>query len=133
MNQESDRQLAYTTAQLLRAVAWVGAFGLLLTAAALWLAAAGGNRWLAAAALAAGLAAGWAQLRLAFDARLLAGFAEGRQAPEQLDAALSALGLRQAAESRSMKSRCRGALRWLRYAVGLLGLQAVLILCMLMC
>lgn len=133
MNTESDGQLAYTTAQLLRAAVWVGAFSLLLTTAALWLAAAGGTRWLAATTLMTGLAAGWVQLRLAFDARLLAGFADGRQTPAALDAALSALGLRQTAEPRSMLSRCRGTLRWLRYAVGLLGLQGISVLGMLVC
>ena len=60
-------------------------------AAAVYLAA---PAWLAALALLAGAAGCFLQLRLAFDARLFAGFAEGRQTPEELDAALSALGLR---------------------------------------
>ena len=102
MDYESEQQLAYTTAQLLRAAMWAGGLNLLLMAAAVYLAA---PAWLAALALFAGSIGCFLQLRLAFDARLFAGFAEGRQTPAQLDTALSELGLRMAVAPRSMQAR----------------------------
>ena len=51
MDYESEQQLAYTTAQLLRAAMWAGGLNLLLMAAAVYLAA---PVWLAALALLAG-------------------------------------------------------------------------------
>lgn len=128
MDYESEQQLAYTTAQLLRAAMWAGGLNLLLMAAAVYLAA---PAWLAALALLAGSIGCFLQLRLAFDARLFAGFAEGRQTPAQLDAALSALGLRKAVAPRSMQARCRGALRLLRVWLCALALELVLVLCLL--
>ena len=127
MDYESEQQLAYTTAQLLRAAMWAGGLNLLLMAA-VYLAA---PAWLAALALFAGSIGCFLQLRLAFDARLFAGFAEGRQTPAQLDAALSALGLRKAVAPRSMQARCRGALRLLRVWLCALALELVLVLCLL--
>ena len=87
--------------------------------------------WLAALALLAGSIGCFLQLRLAFDARLFAGFAEGRQTPAQLDTALSALGLRKAVAPRSMQARCRGALRLLRLWLCALALALLLVLCLL--
>ena len=127
MDYESEQQLAYTTAQLLRAAMWAGGLNLLLMAA-VYLAA---PAWLAALALFAGSIGCFLQLRLAFDARLFAGFAEGRQTPAQLDAALSALGLRKAVAPRSMQARCRGALRLLRVWLCALALALLLVLCLL--
>ena len=127
MDYESEQQLAYTTAQLLRAAMWAGGLNLLLMAAAVYLAA---PAWLAALALFAGSIGCFLQL-LAFDARLFAGFAEGRQTPAQLDAALSALGLRKAVAPRSMQARCRGALRLLRVWLCALALALLLVLCLL--
>ena len=97
-------------------------------AAAVYLAA---PAWLAALVLLAGSISCFLQLRLAFDARLFAGFAEGRQTPAQLDAALSALGLRKAVAPRSMQARCNGALRLLRLWLWALALELVLVLCLL--
>ena len=127
MDYESEQQLAYTTAQLLRAAMWAGGLNLLLVAA-VYLAA---PVWLAALALLAGSIGCFLQLRLAFDARLFAGFAAGRQTPAQLDAALSALGLRKAVAPRSMQARCNGALRLLRLWLWALALELVLVLCLL--
>ncbi|MDO5638759.1 MAG: hypothetical protein Q4G28_02720 [Neisseria sp.] len=131
----ADQQLAATTAKLLRASGWLGAFSLLLTAAALWQASEkqGLGLWLALAELPLGAAACFWQFRLAFDARLFAAFAEGVQTPEALDAALSDLGLRPAADGRvrEMRDRCRGAVRLLRRLLVMVVLQMLLVLCML--
>lgn len=132
----NDRHQAATTAKLLRASAWIGAFSLLLTAAALWQARAaqGWVLWLALAVLPLGAAACFWQFRLAFDARLFAAFADHTQTSEDLDAALSALGLRPDAhgQPRSMAARCRGAVRLLRRLLAAVVLQMLLVLCMLM-
>jgi hypothetical protein len=133
-SEETERQLAYTTAALLRAAAPLFWLNLLLFAAVWWRLwpLPGLPLWLLGiAALLVGLAALVLQVRLGFDARLFDGFARGRQTPPQLDSALYTLGLAKPLSPRSMALRCAGALRLARLWQCLTGLQILLLLCML--
>ena len=133
-SEETERQLAYTAAALLRAAAPLFWLNLLLFAAVwwrLWLLPSLPVWLLGIAALLVGLAALVLQVRLGFDARLFAGFASGRQTPPQLDDALYTLGLAKSLPQRSMTARCAGALRLARLWQCLTGLQMLLLLCML--
>lgn len=110
--------LPRTTAALLHSARYALPANLLLTAYLLWR----GGGWAAAGAVLLA-AISVLQVRMAFDAALLRGWAEGASTPQDFDRAMQTLGLR-GKGGRPMAERCRGALRLFRQWLAASAVQA---------